>query len=322
MFSVITPTWNRAIYLERVYFGLKSQIFNDFEWIVADDGSDDHTELFVRECAKDSGFSIIYIRADRHVGKIKMDNEAVRQASGKLILWCDSDDWLLPDALQCLWDAWSAIGPKLRCDYAGITAFAATEEGVIVNPVTFTASADVTWNDLESLHQVKGDMVFCARADLLKAHPFPEVDFVIPESVVWSAIGNLPTRIIPRVLKMVEYRAKNAISFSGNMSYNRGRAYALAATTKNLKPNLHKRTWGLRTWHLITFIRYSLHGEIALKEARCLWEWPLGPLVFELAFLAAFILAFKDRLQGKVRMTHRDFLAARDAVNIKIELLN
>jgi hypothetical protein len=29
-----------------------------------------------------------------------MDNEAVRIASGEFILWCDSDDWLLPNALE------------------------------------------------------------------------------------------------------------------------------------------------------------------------------------------------------------------------------
>lgn len=319
-FSVLTPTWNRAHYLKRVYEGLLSQTFKSIEWIVADDGSTDETKSVVEQLAAESNFPVTYIAADRHVGKIRMDNEAVRQARGEFILWCDSDDWLLTNTLQRLWEAWNSIPEELRSEYVGVTALAATERGAIANPFPDVAYKDVSWNDLAEIHHVTADMLFCARADALKAHPFPEVDFVIPESVVWTAIGHRPTRLIPEVLKMVEYRTANAISFSGTMSYNRGRAFALAVTERNLLS--YRRGWKVRAWRLLTFIRYCLHGEISPNEARRMWGKNSVPFSFWLAFPFAYALAVKDLLQGKVRRTHREFLAAQDGARFTIEILN
>jgi glycosyltransferase involved in cell wall biosynthesis len=318
--TVLTPTWNRSNYLERVHAGLAGQTLRDFEWIVADDGSTDQTEAIVRQLAARSEFPVTYIRADRHVGKTRMDNEAVRQAKGAFILWCDSDDWLLPNALQRLWEAWHSIPGDQRNEFVGLTALAATEQGCIVDPFPGVDFKDVSWNDLAEIHGVTSDMLFCARADALQAHPFPEVDFLIPESVVWTAIGHLPARLIAEVLLMKEYRADHAISFSGTMSYNRGRAYALATTVRNLHG--YRRSWKTRAWRLITFIRYSLHGEISLGEALRMWGHNTGWFVFWLACPLAFALAAKDRLQGKVRRTHREFLAAHETSALTVEVLN
>ena len=48
VFTVFTPTLDRAHTLERVYRSLIAQTFRDFEWIVVDDGSTDGTEQLVR----------------------------------------------------------------------------------------------------------------------------------------------------------------------------------------------------------------------------------------------------------------------------------
>jgi glycosyltransferase involved in cell wall biosynthesis len=45
-FSVWTPTFNRAPFLDRLYESLKQQSFKDFEWITVDDGSEDNTSIF------------------------------------------------------------------------------------------------------------------------------------------------------------------------------------------------------------------------------------------------------------------------------------
>jgi glycosyltransferase involved in cell wall biosynthesis len=318
--SILTPTWNRAAYLQRVCEGLLNQSFRDFEWIVADDGSTDRTDSVVRQLAARTDFPVTYIRADRHVGKVRMDNEAVREARGNFILWCDSDDWLLPNALQRLWETWNSIPAEMRDHFVGITALAATENGCIANPFPDVKYRDVSWNDLAEVYHVTGDMLFCARADALKAHPFPEVDFVIPESVVWTAIGDRWTRFIPEVLKMVEYGSAHAVSFSGTMSYNRGRAYALATTTRNLRG--YWRPWTVRAWRLITYIRYSLHGEISPRDALRLWGHNSRRMAFWLAFPLSLALAALDRLRGKVRRTHRELLAAKDNTALTVEVLN
>ena len=82
LISVLTPTWNRSAYLERVWNGLCSQTYKNFEWIVSNDGSTDDTESVVRSLAAKSDFPVMLISASVHVGKARMDNEAVRLASG------------------------------------------------------------------------------------------------------------------------------------------------------------------------------------------------------------------------------------------------
>jgi hypothetical protein len=226
---------------------------------------------------------------------------------------------LLPKTLRRLWETWSSIPENYRNDYVGITALAATELGIIVNPFPGVGFKDVSWNDLAEVHHITTDMVYCARADVIKAHPFPEVDMVIPESVVWTAIGHRPTRLIPEVLKFVEYGAPHAISFSNKMSYNRGRAYALATTERNLSN--YQRSWKVRAWRLIIYIRYCMHGDVTLSHAREMWGSNSSWLTFSLAVPIAWFLGVKDHLQGKVNKTHLEFFEAQKKARFTAEVL-
>lgn len=303
--SVLTPTWNRGHLLPRVFAGLMAQTDMGFEWIIGDDGSDDDTCRIVADMARDAPFPVVRLRADGRVGKSRMDNAAIRQARGELVLWCDSDDYLTPDAIATLKAAWQSIPPGDRERYVGVTALAATKEGVIVDPMPGVEHCDIAWNEMTESRGINADMVYMARTDILRRHPFPEVDMVIPESVVWSRIGDMPARYIAKIVKMVEYRAANAISFSGHMAYNRGRAHALALTGAQLRA--YPRPAATRWWRLLTFIRYATHGEIGPAKSRSLWgDNPLGRW-FWLAYPVARALALYDVLRGKVVRSHRQF---------------
>ena len=80
LISVLTPTWNRASYLQKVWEGLNAQDFQNFEWIVANDGSQDDTVEVVRALAQKSSFQVTLISASQRVGKSRIDNEAVGAA--------------------------------------------------------------------------------------------------------------------------------------------------------------------------------------------------------------------------------------------------
>ena len=266
----------------------------------------------VADLARDAPFPVTYLRADARVGKARMDNAAVRQARGELTVWCDSDDHFLPDAIATLRATWSAIPADARHAYVGVTALAATERGVIVDPLPGVREADVTWNDLTERRRVNADMVYMVRTDRLREHPFPEVDFVIPESVVWSQLGEHKARYTAAVVKMVEYRAANAISFSGEMAYNRGRAHALALTGRALRA--YPRGRRTRWWRLLTFIRYGILAEMPAGRLRALWaDNPDAPL-FWAAYPLAAALAARDLLRGTVVRSHRAFDRHRDIV--------
>jgi len=230
------------------------------------------------------------------------------KAQGEFILWCDSDDWLEPNAIERLMWAWETIPELSRDNFVSVTALCATNAGVVINPFPNVEYQDTTWNDLSEIHNLHGDMLYFTKAKALKENLFPEVDFVIPESVVWTKIGNKMTRLIPEVLQNKEYFTKNAISFNGKMEYNRGRAYALANTTRYL--TAYQRTFKTRLWRIINFIRYSLHGEINYSEQLKLWGNNSPKIHWIIIFPLAFLFVIKDRLQGKVNYTHRDFIKA------------
>ena len=60
IFTVFTPTFNRAHTLHRVYNSLCAQTFSDFEWVVVDDGSEDDTERLIAKWKKEADFPVLY----------------------------------------------------------------------------------------------------------------------------------------------------------------------------------------------------------------------------------------------------------------------
>src|SRR3954454_25113108 len=120
--SVLTPTWNRAEFLERVWDGLNEQSYRNFEWIVCDDGSNDDTEATLKRLCLKSNFPVSVITADRRVGKARMDNEAIAGARGEFIIWNASDDVLLPQALEKLITPCDSVPFEERDSYVGVTA--------------------------------------------------------------------------------------------------------------------------------------------------------------------------------------------------------
>ena len=48
-FTIFTPTFNRAHLLPRLFESLTQLDFNDFEWVIVDDGSTDVTKKVVSE---------------------------------------------------------------------------------------------------------------------------------------------------------------------------------------------------------------------------------------------------------------------------------
>ena len=47
--TIITPTYNRAELLKKLYQSLEQQNNKDFEWLIVDDGSTDRTKEAVEE---------------------------------------------------------------------------------------------------------------------------------------------------------------------------------------------------------------------------------------------------------------------------------
>jgi glycosyltransferase involved in cell wall biosynthesis len=96
--SVIMPTYNYGHLLPETLRSLAAQTFQDFELLVVDDGSTDHTEEVVR------GFSsqlrnCVYLKKP-HTGPADSRRFAVQAATGTHIASLDSDDMWSPEYLE------------------------------------------------------------------------------------------------------------------------------------------------------------------------------------------------------------------------------
>lgn len=102
--SILTATYNRASYLKNLYNSIKINILNsklNCEWIIVDDGSIDETKKIVEQFMKDNRVSIKYC-FQKNNGKMCAINEAVRLATGDLIVDCDSDDYFTENAFKII----------------------------------------------------------------------------------------------------------------------------------------------------------------------------------------------------------------------------
>lgn len=60
--TIITPTFNRAHTLPRVYDSLLKQTFKNFKWVIIDDGSTDETETVVKTFIDENKINIQYTK--------------------------------------------------------------------------------------------------------------------------------------------------------------------------------------------------------------------------------------------------------------------
>lgn len=96
-FSVIIPTFNRAEKLRRALESLAAQTFTDFEVIVCDDGSFDHTPEVVDTYK--GRFTLKYMWDETWGGPARPRNRGLGVARGDWICFLDSDDWWYPNKL-------------------------------------------------------------------------------------------------------------------------------------------------------------------------------------------------------------------------------
>lgn len=101
MITIIIPSFNRADIISETLNSVLSQIYHNWECIIVDDGSSDHTEEVVKKFIKnDSRFSF-YHRPDGMLkGANSCRNFGFLKAKGEYIKFLDSDDLLTDDCLQ------------------------------------------------------------------------------------------------------------------------------------------------------------------------------------------------------------------------------
>ncbi len=95
--SIIIPTWNSEDTIAACLFSVFAQTMTDYEVIVVDDGSTDHT---IKKCIPFT--DRITLMAEEHRGSNPTRNRGRTAARGEFLLFLDSDLVLRPDTFQKL----------------------------------------------------------------------------------------------------------------------------------------------------------------------------------------------------------------------------
>jgi glycosyltransferase involved in cell wall biosynthesis len=203
LFTVFTPTYNRAHTLHRVYESLVSQTFRDFEWLIVDDGSSDRTNEQIEKWQQENLISIKYIYQENQ-GKHVASNRGATAAKGELFLTLDSDDSCIPEALERFKYHWDSIPAEQKSTFSAVTCLCKNETGNIVGNKFPFDPTDSDSLEIRYRFRVIGEKWGFHRTSVMREFPFPEISgcSYVPESIVWSAIARkYKTRFVNEPLR-------------------------------------------------------------------------------------------------------------------------
>jgi glycosyltransferase involved in cell wall biosynthesis len=95
--SIILPTFGRVNYLRATVASVYRQTLQDWELIIADDGSDEQTKAYLRTFRDDCRIKLVWLAHTGVPGIVR--NAALREARGEYVAFLDSDDLWLPEKL-------------------------------------------------------------------------------------------------------------------------------------------------------------------------------------------------------------------------------
>ena len=103
--SVIMASYNHEKYVGQAVQSVLDQTYQDFELVIADDGSTDRTAA---EVAKFADPRIKFFPFSQNRGQFVTTNHCLRQATGEYIAVLNSDDAFLPTKLEPKSSSWTS----------------------------------------------------------------------------------------------------------------------------------------------------------------------------------------------------------------------
>tara|TARA_B100000963_G_scaffold139874_1_gene121798 strand:- start:210 stop:1082 length:873 start_codon:yes stop_codon:yes gene_type:complete len=98
-FSIIVPTFNNASLLIKTLNSIEKQTNKDFELIIVDNNSTDHTHELIKKCSIDN---LIYKKINNKGIISKSRNLGITISKGKWLIFLDSDDLIYEEKIDFL----------------------------------------------------------------------------------------------------------------------------------------------------------------------------------------------------------------------------
>ncbi len=223
-FTVFTPTFNRADKLHRVFESLQLQSFLDMEWLIIDDGSTDQTKSVVEEFKKQARFPIRYVYQNNTHKFITLLRGA-EMANGEFFYSVDSDDEILPNALEVLNEAWLSIADDKKKYFSGVTGLCINQNNQLIGSKFPLSPFDSDSLECAIKYRISGEKSGFQKTELLRQFSVDksyEQNGYIPEGILWISLANrgFKTRYINQVLRRYYVNAGHSIMTSASFVAN------------------------------------------------------------------------------------------------------
>ncbi len=181
IFSIILPTYNRAILLSKAIESVLYQTYENWELIIIDDGSTDNTSEIAASFS-DGRIKYFY---QENMERSAARNNGIRMAIGDYICFLDSDDFYLTNHLEVIYNVLHSLGNPVAFLYSKI--FQESDEILFLpeekeNPST---------NNMEFIaRNIIGPPQVCIHRNILNKHFYNNELYIGEDLDLWLRILN------------------------------------------------------------------------------------------------------------------------------------
>lgn len=305
-FTLFTPCYNSAPFIERIKSSVENQTIRDFEWIVVNDNSSDNTLELLEAYIKTVDFPVKLINNKTNMMLAVNYNLAIEQTEGEYFVTLDHDDEYSPRYLEIM----DELIKKYDNDkVAGVVARCQTQYGKIT-PMPEYSKPLMTWFEYgkDKNGKYTGEVPRAFKTDILKKYmPFdPKLvhNPLIEAMMSYDGYTFITTNEIVRKYYVFE---SEHLSISNNLN-SKMNYYCWKCNSDeiNLYSDFYNVSTGVKYSLCFAYAHTSILYGLSMKETiKCAKKWKIViAILFPFALLRTF-LAKSSKLRRLVVQYHR-----------------
>ncbi len=298
LLSIITPSFNRGYCLHKIYQSLSQFDRHDFEWILVDDGSTDDTELIVQPWVEEKRLNFTYVR-QANSGKTNAVIRGFEQnPRGTYTLVLDSDDILLPNAMDLI----KKYAADLHPAEIGMVFLKQNSLGEIVGTAFRLCSSNYITMYFGP-NRCSGDKLFvvetaCYKKSLVAAFPGEKL---IPEGVIYMHMQKAGSfRCVNEFLYGGDYLADGLSASTLRLAANNIHGFILEKKLLEAQPLTLKDA----VINNMKYISYSIAGGKKLGDILTYSRWKILTVFL---LLPTILISFPRIIEIKKIIKNRTF---------------
>ena len=197
--SIVTPSYNQALYLEQTIQSVLEQDYPRIEYVVVDGASTDDSF----EIIKKYNDRLAYWISEKDSGQAEAINKGFARAKGEILAWLNSDDYYLPNAILDVVKCFEE-NPDVVMVYGDMLAV--DGDGQIINVLKYK---QLSLEDLLCFLIIGQPSVFFRRSALEKTGLLDISFHFMLDHHLWIRLAQLGSILhIPQVWSAARYHAQ------------------------------------------------------------------------------------------------------------------